>query len=292
MRTRPADDAAAIALAIALHAGLALLLWVAMRPTAVVQESSGGMAADVLDIGQLSAAMRSTLQNRPEPVVEPLPEPVPEPEAVPEAQPEPQQVLTQPEEVEQEAVVDQPTPVKATEDVVQQEKHRQQQVDLTNPTAAQQQAQRLLAQRETQLAEIRRRRAAAAREALAAEERLQQMTANSGGGAAEESARSDAAASGGGQDDGLRGRYAAALQEAIRSKWTRPDNVAPGALCRLVIRQLPGGEVVDAQVGSPCAYDEQGRRAIEAAVLKAQPLPYAGFESVFERTLILNFRAP
>jgi len=26
-------------------------------------------------------------------------------------------------------------------------------------------------------------------------------------------------------------------------------------------------------------------------VLKAQPLPYAGFESVFQRSLILNFRA-
>jgi colicin import membrane protein len=30
---------------------------------------------------------------------------------------------------------------------------------------------------------------------------------------------------------------------------------------------------------------------VEAAVLKAQPLPYQGFESVFNRTLILKFRA-
>jgi colicin import membrane protein len=30
---------------------------------------------------------------------------------------------------------------------------------------------------------------------------------------------------------------------------------------------------------------------VEAAVLKASPLPYAGFEAVFSRTLELNFIA-
>ena len=40
------------------------------------------------------------------------------------------------------------------------------------------------------------------------------------------------------------------------------------------------------------AYAERTpKRSIEAAVLKAQPLPYAGFEQVFARTLTLNFEA-
>jgi colicin import membrane protein len=64
-----------------------------------------------------------------------------------------------------------------------------------------------------------------------------------------------------------------------------------GQRCRIVIRQIPGGQVVDAQVDPSCPYDELGRRSVEAAVLKAQPLPYAGFERVFERTLTLNFQA-
>lgn len=295
MKTRPADDATAIALAVALHLGLALLLWLAMRPRETVQSSAGGIAADVVDVGQLSAAMQRTLRQRPEPVVdEPLPQPVEEPEtAPPEAQPKPQAQLEQPAEVEQQAVVDAPTPVKATETKVQEEKHVQKQVDLTTPVDAQAQAQqRVQAQKEAQLAEIRRRRAAAEREALAAEQKLAQLTAPRGGSAAQEAAKADAAASGSGADDGLRGRYAAALQEAIRAKWVRPDNIPSGAMCRLVIRQLPGGEVMDAQVTSPCVYDEAGRRSIEAAVLKAQPLPYAGFEKVFSRELTLNFRAP
>jgi colicin import membrane protein len=54
---------------------------------------------------------------------------------------------------------------------------------------------------------------------------------------------------------------------------------------------VPGGTVIDAKVDPSCPYDELGRRSIEAAVLKAQPLPYAGFEPVFNRTLKLNFQA-
>lgn len=295
MRNRRSDTASAVALALALHAVLVGLMLFAMwwSRQARPQEAAGGMNADVVDVGMLSAAMQRTLRDRPEPVAaEPLPEPVAVP---PEAQPRPQELLPRPDTTDQEAVVDAPTPVKATETTPQDEKHRQEQVDLTQQRERQAQAQReqaLQDQREQQLAEIRRQRTAAGREARLAQERLSQLEAARSGSAAEESARADAAASGQGSDSGLRGRYAAALQEAIRAKWTRPDSIPSGAPCRLIIRQRVGGEVVDVQVGSPCSYDEQGRRSIEAAVRKAQPLPYAGFEPVFDRTLILNFRAP
>ncbi|HZX79526.1 MAG TPA: TonB C-terminal domain-containing protein, partial [Lysobacter sp.] len=120
--------------------------------------------------------------------------------------------------------------------------------------------------------------------------RLAQLTAPRSGGSPTPGPA--AASAGAGDDDGLRARYAAALQEAIRSKWIRPDNVQSGALCVLRIRQLPGGEVMEVSVGSPCVFDEQGQRSIEAAVRKAEPLPYAGFEKVFSRDLKVNFRAP
>ena len=146
--------------------------------------------------------------------------------------------------------------------------------------------------RQKQLEDIRRRRAAAAHEAALAEQRLAQLANARSRNAAEAAAETDATASGAnGTDDGLKARYAAALQAAILAKWTRPDTVPLGATCRLSIRQLPGGQVMGVEVSSPCAYDEQGRRSIEAAVLKAQPLPYAGFEAVFSRNVNLNFRA-
>ena len=54
---------------------------------------------------------------------------------------------------------------------------------------------------------------------------------------------------------------------------------------------LEGGEVVEVSFTSGCPYDEAGRRSVEAAILRAQPLPYRGYESVFQRTLNFNFEA-
>ena len=302
MRNRRSDTVVAVSLSAAFHAGLIGLMLVAMwwsRQSAPM-DAAGGMRADVVDVGQLSAAMQRTLATRPaaEP---PVPEPLPEPVQPPAPQPTPQQVLPAPDTQEQDAVVDAPTPLKTDATRVQDEKHRQAQADTAAAAQSPQQAasdavaqaqQKAQAERAAQLAQIRKNRAAAGQEARAAAERLTELEAARGGGAAEESARADASASGAGNDDDLRGRYAAALRDAITSKWTRPDSIPAGAPCRLVIRQLAGGKVVDAQVAAPCSYDEAGRRSIEAAVLKAQPLPYAGFESVFDRTLLLNFRAP
>jgi colicin import membrane protein len=64
----------------------------------------------------------------------------------------------------------------------------------------------------------------------------------------------------------------------------------PGLPCKMRIVQLPGGEVMSVQFDASCPYDEAGKRSVEAAVLKAQPLPYAGFESVFNRRLNFTFR--
>ena len=296
MRPRRSDDVVALLLALLVHAAIVAVLFAGLWWTRASTDApaGGGVQADVVDADALSSTMRSALARTPE-AVEPPPEPEPEPqpepvEAPPEPQPEAQAPLPDPAEEEQDEVVDAPTPVAATEDRVQEEKRRQEQVDLTEERERQQRAQQLVREREAQLAEIRRRRAAAARESRLAQERLEQLSAGRSGSAAEESARADAAASGAGDDD-LRGRYAAALQESIRAKWTRPENIPAGGLCVLKIRQLPGGEVVDVQVQSPCVFDEQGRRSVEAAVLKAQPLPYAGFERVFQPELRLGFRA-
>jgi colicin import membrane protein len=49
--------------------------------------------------------------------------------------------------------------------------------------------------------------------------------------------------------------------------------------------------VVSVSADASCAFDQADVRSLEAAVLQAQPLPYAGFESVFRRMLLLNFKA-
>lgn len=92
-----------------------------------------------------------------------------------------------------------------------------------------------------------------------------------------------------GPDTGLLGQYLAAVQNAVTQNWLRPDNM-PNVPCVVHITQLPGGDVMSAKVDPGCPYDEAGKRSVENAVLRAQPLPYKGFESVFQRNLTFTFR--
>lgn len=89
--------------------------------------------------------------------------------------------------------------------------------------------------------------------------------------------------------DPLVREYGLAVQRAILERWTRPESVAEGQRCVLAVTQLPGGIVVSVMATPDCEYDAIGKRSIETAVLKAQPLPYEGYERVFQRRLNLVF---
>jgi len=320
MRETRADTTQAVIAALMLHALLFLLMFIGLwwtRTNAPVSVAGSPVAAELIDANALSPAMQRTLRDRPKPVEEeippppepeetaPLPQPLPEPvpqDAVAPPQQQAQDFIPVPDTENKEAVVETPTPTPAEEKKAQELKRKQEQVDLTEQKRQQEvEQQRRLAEQQDQerqqkLAEIRKKREQAAREANLAEQRLKQIADVRSRQASETSpsSGSDAASpppGNNGVDAGLKARYAAALQEAILAKWTRPETIPLGARCTLLIRQLPGGQVMDVEFGSPCSYDEQGQRSIEAAVRKAQPLPYAGFESVFSRNLTLNFTA-
>lgn len=318
MRETSADTAQAVGLALLLHGLLilAILLGALWKFEGAPAGGGSPMASELTDVSDLSAAMQRTLRNRPEPIAEPLPQPEPEiedslplPQPEPEPRPQdsptpvqqaPQDFIPVPDDTSQQQVVDTPTPNPADEKKLQEAKQRQEQVDLTEQERQDevQRQQRLTAmelERQKQLEDVRRKRAAAAREASLAEQKLKQLADAQARSASSSQADANAAqptpGAGGQGDPGLMAAYQAALQAAILAKWTRPESVPLGAKCRLVIRQLQGGTVIDVQVSSPCSYDEQARRSIEAAVLKAQPLPYAGFEKVFNRQLNFNFTA-
>lgn len=314
MRETRADTSRALLQALALHALLFALMFIGLwwtRTNAPVSAAGPVIEAELIDPNALSAAMKRTLRNRPEPVppqAQPEPEPVEEdtapppqplPEPAPQDSPVPRQMQAQeripePDTREQEEVTA-AQQLEQSQERIQEERRRQEQVDLTE-RERQQQAERrqrlseMELQRQRQLADIRKRRAAAAREAALAEQKLKQLA---DARRPVETGQSSASPPPGneGVDDNLQAQYALALQQAIRNHWTRPETVPLGQRCRLTIRQLPGGEVVDVDVSPACPYDDLGKRSVEAAVLKAQPLPYAGFESVFQRTLVLNFEA-
>jgi colicin import membrane protein len=186
--------------------------------------------------------------------------------------------------VEQEKVQrDAPSPEVAKLPREQEQKRRQpDQAELDAKKQAEQEREK-----QRQLAEIRRLREQAARERSMAEQRAQQLAdaRNPGTSAAPPPPGNR------GTDPSLQAKYAAALQQAILRQWIRPETVALGQKCRISIRQLQGGEVVDVRVSSSCPYDAAGRQSVERAIYKASPLPYAGFETVFNRNLDLNFVA-
>lgn len=86
-------------------------------------------------------------------------------------------------------------------------------------------------------------------------------------------------------------KYAREIRDSIMMSWIYPESVRALPRCRVMIEQVRGGMVRSVEIDEGCLYDAEARRSVEAAVQKAQPLPYAGFESVFVRDITLNFEA-
>lgn len=92
------------------------------------------------------------------------------------------------------------------------------------------------------------------------------------------------------QDDDPIAHYLKAIQATVTAHWVRPPDLTR-APCIVHITQLPGGEVINAEADASCPYNLQERKAAEDAVRQASPLPYKGFESVFQRRLDFTFNA-
>lgn len=318
MRESRADTNRALGYALLLHTLVFVAMFMGLwwtRSGAPVSVAGAPIEAELIDVGDLSAKMQRVLQQRPQPV-EPHPEPLPEPieeEATPLPQPLPepspqdantpqqrraQERVVEPDAIEQEEVRADAISAEIRERE-QEARRKQEQIDLTErERVAEAEQQRRLAQqqeaeRQQKLEDIRKQREKLNREIQQREARLQQIAdrnaANASAQQAQENQGAPAAGNNGQDDADLRARYVAAIQRVVQGNWTRPDNV-PDLPCRVTIVQLPGGEVISAEVESGCPYDELGKRSVEAAVLKAQPLPYAGYEPVFERRLNFKFR--
>jgi colicin import membrane protein len=90
-------------------------------------------------------------------------------------------------------------------------------------------------------------------------------------------------------ESGLLAQYVAQIRSRIQRAWIRPPNTKPGLKCVVNVTQGPGGEVISAKVGE-CNGDDIVRRSIEAAVMRASPLPTPPDPSLFERNLRLEFK--
>lgn len=228
----------------------------------------------------------------------PVPDTVPPPPAVPPPTPTVQapQVKTLPPPPEHPDVIDQEKVVadamQKAEDAKreQEEKQRQRQAELDAQAAKKKEEEKkkidqLFAQLDKASAATRQ----ADNKKRQAEQQLKDLKNAKDDGSPDLPAADQRQTGTNGKDDSLLARYQAAIQNAVTQNWLRPDNM-PALPCVVHITQLPGGDVMSAKVDSSCPYDESGRRSVENAVLRAQPLPYKGFESVFQRDLTFTFR--
>jgi len=155
-------------------------------------------------------------------------------------------------------------------------------------------------QRQDELDRVRQQRLAAERQRKIEEERLKQLEARRESNAQE--ARQVEAKQAlaqqldreqwefrAGQLATLAQQYAISIQAQVTRNWLRPPTALPGLRCTLRIVQIPGGEVISANIAGSCNGDEATRRSLVAAVERAGSLPYRGFEDVFEREIDFKF---
>jgi colicin import membrane protein len=300
-----ADKIRAFAYAIAVHLACVALMFVGLLWTHETKPVS--VAGSVIEATLVSAVPPSTPRSsRPTPPapretaprVQPKPEPKPEQAETP--QPTPQAPIPKPDTVDQDAVARlaaQQAEEKREKEQEERRKQRQIELDEQEQREAEQRERLSEMQREQeqQLADLRRKREEAERKQQIEQEKLRQLEdqREPAPRPSEQPAREAPPAEqlgNNGSDNGLSARYALAIQQAVQQNWLRPDSAQPGIRCTLRIVQIPGGEVIQVSVTSPCNADDLTRRSIEAAVLKAQPLPYNGYESVFQREIRFNFR--
>jgi colicin import membrane protein len=93
------------------------------------------------------------------------------------------------------------------------------------------------------------------------------------------------------ENSGLLNQYIALIEQHIVRNWNRPPSARPGLECRVRVSQTSNGTVLSAQIDqSACNGDAAVRQSIEAAVMRASPLPPPPDPRLYERNLVLVFK--
>ncbi len=167
-------------------------------------------------------------------------------------------------------------------------KQKQSQVELTEAIkkdVAEENRQRLIQQR---LDAVKKERVEAAREAQIAEQRLDDLAAGAGRNAPNKTPAEPYAGQAG-VNDSLRSKYISAVNSTARSNWNTVQ-IPQQTRCQVEFTQIRGGEVIEVNF-KVCSLDGPGRESVERALYKT-PMPYTGFEAVFQRKVVLTFCYP
>ena len=217
----------------------------------------------------------------PPPKVEPEPEPEPEP-VIEEPEPEPdnsEELRRQAEEEKrrQDALLEQ----KRLEELKRKEeedrkRREREEAERKKREEEELERKRQEAERKRQ-EEIQRQREEneRIRRELEAEERQAEIDAEARRMAAENSPEMAA--------------YQFAIAQKIQRSWAMPASVTEDTVCVVRVRQTRTGEVISVNIVS-CNGDDAVRRSVEAAVMRASPLPLPANPDVFRADLRITLR--
>jgi colicin import membrane protein len=256
-----------------------LWYWMAQRPKPV---ESMGIEARVVT----GEALESTRAPPPDPVPEaepaPVPEQMPEPPPPEPAGPTPEELAAQAAEqarvaderrvaAEREVAERKAAAEKAERD--RKEKERKEKERLAREKAEKEKAEK--AERER----LAQQKAEQERAEKARQQRESELDAQLAAEERRAAARSSAAIA----------QYAAQIKAHIERRWNKPPSIKVGLECELRVTQVVGGAVTSAKIGR-CNGDDAVKQSIEAAALRASPLPSPSDPALFERELALTFR--
>lgn len=278
------DNARALVFAVLIHVAAALLMFVGVWTSVEEPMIDAGEPLDAVMI-DLSAAPLPKPAAKPQP---PRPAPPPKPEVKPEPAPEAQRVETgKPDDVTDQRLAP-PKPDVDPLAIAEEEERKR----------------RLEQERRAQLEQIRKEREQAEKDRLKAEAELKRVQAEqqqrdlAAQQAREEAERRERIAEeeralrGTVQTDDLLAQWRNAVRQAIEQQWNLPTGTPAKLQCGLRITAVKGGTVVFRTVTQPCQLPAELQQTLLDAVDAADPLPYLGFETVFQTQIQIIFVTP
>ncbi len=237
-----------------LHIAIVMLLMMSTQQISITPPKGIAIQAEIMDLDQF-------LKNQPKPKTQPVKKDPPKPEPKPPEPKPPEPKPPEPKPVEKP--VEKPVIKPQVDPVKRQEK----------------------TDRQKRLEEIRRKRQEAEQQAQKQPEI--KPTENP----VEKPANPAIGTPTGVEDplNKLKAQYSLVLDAAVRRQWAMPVGTPQTLKCLVKVKQIPGGGVIDVSIGSPCNASPIVRNSIINAVKKADPLPYTGFERVFDREIDITF---
>ena len=257
--------AASLSLAVALHAGLFALMYFGFAMASIEDPARVGKPIEFILIG-IPQSSKPTVQPAPKPTPQRLPRPAP-----------PKPEVTPPDTVtDHKPVIEAPKPPDPF--AIEQAEPRPEPVNDD------------VARRQSELDELIKQREEAKKETERKKRELEELQAANA--LADLIAKEDQGLSGEVEDNSLLAQYRSAIEATIEQRSHLSRDLRPGFLCWVRVTQLPGGEIMDVTPQSKCNATEIERAELVEGIMRASPLPYSGFESVFDRLVDIPFQPP